>query len=335
MKESDLLRVLEGLPAGVVVGNAEGGIDYVNAAARELLGETLLKLPVPPVSEMEIEGQDGVRRTIQITGTRIGALPVAVLHDISAAFARAREDAEDASRAKTVFLGSMSHELRTPLNHVIGYTEMLTELLEERGLNEGLADLERVREAGLHLQAVISDVLDLANIETGNVALQIADFPLAPLLEEAAAAVRPLGERNGNRILVAAAEGLGSLRSDRAKIRQALVNGMSNATRYTEKGTVTLSATRGFEGGREKREKREMVTIVVRDTGRGMAPEKLAHLFDGFRQRDASAMRNQGGTGLGLAITKRYCEVMGGELVVESAPGEGTALTLRLPVDLG
>jgi signal transduction histidine kinase len=235
----------------------------------------------------------------------------------------AKEAAERADRAKTVFLANMSHDLRTPLNHILGYTGLLEEALLDRGLDELLPDLARIREAGSHLVAIISDILDLAKIETGEVELVVSDFAVAPFLDELVEAVRPFGDRNRNELVRAWDGSLGLMRGDRAKVRQALWNPLVNACRYTVKGQVTLAASREPGGG--------AVVFRVADTGTGMTAEQVVNLFGGLGSADTSAMRRSGGTGLGLALARRFCEVMGGTLDVESAPGRGTTVTLRIP----
>ena len=238
--------------------------------------------------------------------------------------ARAREAAEAASRAKSLFLANMSHELRTPLNAIIGYSEILQEEAGELGREDFLADLRKIHAAGTHLLSLITDVLDLSELEAGRMALELRTFDVAPLVTEVAGAMRPLAEKNGNALAVRA-EGLGAMTADPAKVRQCLLNLVGNACKFTERGAVALDVSRAPGGGGD------WLTFRVADSGIGMTPAQLALLFRPFTQVDPSATRKYGGSGLGLAITKRFCEMMGGEIAVESVPGRGTTVSLRLP----
>lgn len=241
----------------------------------------------------------------------------------------AREAAEAANRAKSTFLANMSHELRTPLNAIIGYSEMLIEEAEDLEPPEFVPDLEKIRSAGRHLLTLINDVLDLSKIEAGKMQLFLEDFPVADLIGEVAATVKPLVEKNGNTFEVRAAGDLGLMHADLTKVRQSLFNLLSNAGKFTEGGTVTLEVSRehGEAGGR--------LTFQVRDTGIGMTPEQLAQLFKAFTQAEAATASKFGGTGLGLAITRHFCRMMGGDIEVSSTYGEGSSFTIRLPARVG
>ncbi len=228
--------------------------------------------------------------------------------------------AAEASRAKSEFLANMSHELRTPLNAIIGYAELVRDEAGERGQEDLLPDLERIRGAGRHLLDLINGVLDLSKIEAGKMEVFLESVDLDGLVREVVAIVKPLVEQKGNSLVVEA-DGLGPLRTDLTKLRQSLFNLLSNAAKFTESGTVTLLVRR----------EPKAVTFEVRDTGIGMTPEQLARIFKPFTQAEASTSRNFGGTGLGLAITKRMCELMGGSVSVASEPGKGTTFTVRLP----
>ncbi len=237
----------------------------------------------------------------------------------------AKLEAEAANRAKSHFLANMSHELRTPLNAIIGYAEMLSEEAEDIGCKDFIPDLERIQTAGRHLLGLINDVLDLSKIEAGRMDVYVEEFDVCALVDEVRATIQPLVGEKDNQLVVRGAEGLGTMNSDPTKVRQMLLNLLSNAAKFTENGTVTLSASR----------ERDTILFQVSDTGIGMTKEQLSRLFQPFMQADTSTTRRYGGTGLGLTITRRFVDVLGGAIDVESRPGEGTTFVLRLPVDLG
>jgi signal transduction histidine kinase len=229
----------------------------------------------------------------------------------------------EASQHKSQFLANMSHELRTPLNAIIGVSEMLRE--DAEAAKQDTEPLDRVLGAGRHLLALINDILDLSKIEAGRMELQLEDFALAPLIDGVVKTIEPLAAKNENRVAVNCGGAIGRLRADQMRLRQALLNLMSNANKFTERGTISVDARHGQENGRD------WITIAVADTGIGMTPEQMGKLFQEFSQADASTTRKYGGTGLGLAISKRFCEMMGGDITVESEPGKGSVFTVRLP----
>ncbi len=236
----------------------------------------------------------------------------------------AKEAAEDANRAKSAFLANMSHELRTPLNAIIGYSEILQ---EEPDAEKLVPDLQKIHAAGRHLLSLINDVLDLSKIESGKMELVIEDFEVARLLEDVEATIRPLVAKNRNQLVVRGAAEAGRMRADVTRLRQVLFNLLSNASKFTEDGTISLEATRERNG-------RELVVFRVRDSGIGMTPEQQARVFEDFVQADASTSRRYGGTGLGLAISRRFCRMMDGEIEVESVSGKGSLFTVRLPAEV-
>jgi signal transduction histidine kinase/CheY-like chemotaxis protein len=238
---------------------------------------------------------------------------------------KAKEASEMANKTKSLFLANMSHELRTPLNAILGYSEMLQEEAVERKLDAFSGDLEKINAAGKHLLALINDILDLSKIEAGKMDLYLESFDVADLIDEVASTVHPLVQKNANTLQIQRAPDLGTMHADQIKVRQGLYNLLSNAVKFTHEGTITLDAGRQIMNGIE------WIVFRVADTGIGLSPEQIVKLFQDFTQADASTTRKFGGTGLGLALTRRFCQMMGGDVTLQSVPGEGSVFTIKLP----
>jgi signal transduction histidine kinase/DNA-binding response OmpR family regulator len=239
--------------------------------------------------------------------------------------AAARDEAIRASKAKSDFLASMSHELRTPLNAIIGYSEILLEESEDQVQPQFRPDLEKIRGAGRHLLGLINDILDLSKIEAGKMDVFLESFEVAALLEDVRTTVQPLVAKNGNTLTLHAGTGLGTLRSDQTKVRQILINLVSNAAKFTKGGEIGLAARRTRLGAGHA------MQFEVSDSGIGMTPEQLGRIFQPFSQADASTTRKYGGTGLGLAITRHFCRLLGGDVIVDSTFGEGSSFKVTVP----
>jgi signal transduction histidine kinase/CheY-like chemotaxis protein len=231
---------------------------------------------------------------------------------------------EMASQHKSQFVASMSHELRTPLNAIIGLTEMMVSNAQRFGTEKAAEPLRRVHRAGTHLLGLINQVLDLSKIEAGKLELSPEMVNLSPLLEDVIGTARQLADQNKNRLVVESPENLGTLTVDPMRLRQILLNLLSNACKFTKQGEVKLRVKKVVDG-------RSWVEISVADTGIGMTPEQQAKLFEEFTQADSSTARQYGGTGLGLAITRKLARMMGGDVTVRSEPGKGSVFTVRLP----
>jgi signal transduction histidine kinase len=218
----------------------------------------------------------------------------------------------------------MSHELRTPLNAIIGLTEMMVTNAARFGTEKALEPLKRVHNAGTHLLGLINQVLDFSKIEAGKLELSPESVNFASLIDEVIGTARQLAAQNKNRLVVDAADDLGTITVDPMRLRQILLNLLSNACKFTKVGEVKLTARKVSNGS-------ILVEFAVSDTGIGMTAEQQAKLFEEFTQADASTAQNFGGTGLGLAITRKFARMMGGDVTVMSEPGKGSVFTVRLP----
>jgi signal transduction histidine kinase/CheY-like chemotaxis protein len=236
----------------------------------------------------------------------------------------AQAEAETANRAKSSFLAGMSHELRTPLNAILLYSELLMDEVSDRGMSDLASDLEKIQGAGRHLLGLIDDILDLSKIEAGHMSVYLEDCDVPSLLAEVTATLESLIAKNGNQFLLDADPSLRTLRTDQKKLRQTLFNLLSNASKFTRNGTIRMRVFRDPE--HESR-----ACFVVSDTGIGMNPEQMGRIFQEFTQAEESTSRNYGGTGLGLTLCRKFVNLLGGEIQVESEPGKGSTFTLFIP----
>jgi signal transduction histidine kinase len=241
---------------------------------------------------------------------------------------RSKDAAEAANQAKSEFLANMSHELRTPMNAILGYSEMLMEEAEETGQDDFIPDLKKINQAGTHLLALINDVLDLSKIESGRMEAVAEHIDVDALIDQVAVTAQPLMNQNNNRFKIERGEQLGRVYQDVIMLRQSLLNLLSNAAKFTHEGHITLQAER------QARADGEWLLFAVKDTGIGIAADKLEQIFYQFSQADNSTTRDYGGTGLGLTISRHFCQMLGGDLSVISQPGVGSTFTIRLPAVL-
>jgi signal transduction histidine kinase/DNA-binding response OmpR family regulator/HAMP domain-containing protein len=247
------------------------------------------------------------------------------LEQTNTELAFARDEALEANRAKSAFVAQMSHELRTPLNAIIGYSELLIDEADDCGNQSSVPDLKKIIEAGRHLLNLINDILDLAKIEAGRIEPYFEDVEIRPLLDNVVDTIGPLARKNRNQLELSCPDQIGSMHTDRTRLRQVLFNLLSNACKFTEGGRISLIVQRRTTDGTQS------MHFDVVDTGIGLTQEQIGKLFQNFVQVDNSNARKLGGTGLGLAISRRFCELMGGGISVESEFGKGSKFRVWLP----
>lgn len=318
-------------------------LEHLKTAALQLAdGDLQVRVQVPGQDEVAIVGQafEQMARSIEKYIDQLHMREAELLkahgsleHRIKERtyeLAIARDQALESSRTKSAFLANMSHELRTPLNAILGYSEILVEEAQELGHQDFVPDLVKIRSAGSHLLNLISDILDLSKIEAGKVEFDIDDINIKSLISDVSTTIQPLAEKNGNTYTVQCEADIGQMRADGVKVRQALINLLANAAKFTENGEILLSVFRRFENGFN------WIYFVVEDNGIGISPAQLKKLFQEFSQADVSTTRKYGGTGLGLTISRRYCRMMGGDITVNSESNKGSKFSIKLPdqVDL-
>jgi signal transduction histidine kinase len=314
----------------VHVPDADADPDYTfdttGARIRSMLGVPMLRegVPIGVLTLARSDVRPFTDKQIDLVSTFADQAAIAIENvRLFAEIENKSRQLAAASQHKSQFLANMSHELRTPLNAIIGVSEMLRE--DAEALKQDLEPLDRVLGAARHLLALINDILDLSKIEAGRMELALASFALAPLINDVVKTIEPLAGKNANQLVVHCDGAIGRLHADPMRLRQTLLNLLSNANKFTDHGTITVDVRQGREDGRD------WVSVAVSDTGIGMTPEQMGRLFQEFSQASSATASKYGGTGLGLVISRRFCQMMGGDITVESEPGHGSIFTIRLP----
>jgi signal transduction histidine kinase/CheY-like chemotaxis protein len=330
-----VLAVLRRRPGALIVGTGAVlmfGLSLYAVAVEATGGTSSVWIPVIAFGSLAVAGSIHLAQRFALASTELEQLTGHLEEEVQQRTQELEEAtlaAESANRTKSQFLANMSHELRTPLNAIIGYSEMLVEEAEDLGHKQFVPDLRKIHTSGRHLLGLINDVLDLSKIEAGRMELFLEDFDIADVAADVATTVQPLIERNGNRLDISVSADAGAMLADQVKLRQILVNLLSNAAKFTQAGTVQLTVGRHSHPGTGDR-----IHFTVSDTGIGMTDEQRAKLFQPFMQADASTTKRYGGTGLGLSITKRFVELMAGSISTDSVAGRGTTFVVDLPAEV-
>jgi signal transduction histidine kinase/CheY-like chemotaxis protein len=328
---------------GVAVEETEGRLVYELGngqwdipALRTLLEDIVPMSSVFNDFELEHDFPNLGRRVMLLNARKLrqrnhAELLVLAMEDVTerrraeAEVAKAKDAAEAANRTKSLFLANMSHELRTPLNAILGFSEMLQEEAVERHLTDFDADLQKISSSGRQLLGLINDILDLSKIEAGKMELRLESFDICTLIDEVASTIQSQVAKNDNSLEITCDREIGSMRADLGKVRQGLFNLASNAAKFTHQGQIKIEAERQDMDGSD------WIVFRISDTGIGLSSDQIVRLFQPFTQADASTTRRFGGTGLGLALTRRFCQMMNGDVSVHSVPGEGSVFTIMLP----
>lgn len=321
-----LFNVKEPHPAGIAASSLindlprHAEVDHYETRLAQSAGGRLVSISQAPV----ISNRQEIGKIIIVRDITRQKKAEADIRKMNKDLTAARDEAMAASQSKSQFLANMSHELRTPLNAIIGYSEMVAEEMEDLGETAVLPDLDKINASAKHLLALINDILDLSRVEAGKAELYIETFNISVLVHETADFVRPLVDKNNNKLVIDCADSIGEMTADLTKVRQMLFNLLSNASKFTENGHITLSVCAVMEPP-------ESIIIKVTDSGIGMSEDEQQKLFQYFAQADPSTTRKYGGTGLGLAISQRYCQMMGGEISVASTSGKGSTFMIKMP----
>jgi signal transduction histidine kinase len=330
--------IVPGMPFESIMRNAAqaGLILDADGCVEEWLAERMARHRTPRENFVEhFRGDRWIRvseRRVWNTGTVAIRTDITELKqteiELSKAIAeaqKARAIAEEANSAKSAFLANMSHELRTPMNAIIGYSEMLLEEVQASQQDTFVSDLLKIHSSAIHLLSLINEILDLSKIEAGKMELFLEEIHLPSVINEVTNTVQQIVDKNGNKLTIQCPDTLPMINTDSIKLRQILLNLLSNAGKFTHEGEITFTVTE------EKTPEVGWIVFKVSDTGIGMSKEQVDKIFDAFTQADNSTTRKYGGTGLGLTITKRFCEMMGGTISIDSEPGIGSVFAVRLP----